>query len=152
MLDVGRWAYSLHSLQPLRYGVNIWINIIFLGIFRSSARVCWKDDCMACTRVDEGSAKTSRNCIAMHCKYDLHTYLAEKTHIGMVPALTCCIYVLRHAEKEAPKTAIDTVVPHPLATIATSQYCETARKDTVSNSSQGMVEGEIRLKKCSKNT
>ena len=78
MLDVGRWAYSLHSLQPLRYGVNIWINIIFLGIFRSSARVCWKDDCMACTRVDEGSAKTSRNCIAMHCKYDLHKVFGWK--------------------------------------------------------------------------
>jgi hypothetical protein len=65
----------------------------------------------------------------------------------MVPAKICCRYVLRHAEKEAPKTAIDTEVPHPLATIATSQYCETARKDTASNSSQGMVEGEIRLKK-----
>ena len=81
-------------------------------------------------------------------------YLAENTHIGMVPA--CCRYVLRHAEKEAPKTAIDTVVPHPLATIATSQYCETARKDTASNLSKGMVECvgtlcEIRLKKVFRN-
>ena len=113
----------------------------------------------------------------------MNTYLGEKTRASMVPAKICCRYVLRHAEKEAPKTAIDTVVPHPLTThgmfwtkdrmvpimlqvplkwmfgqmkrsgqIVTGKYCETARKDTVSNSSQGMVEGEIRLKKCSKNT